>query len=43
MVGVIEKEITKTSMLVNYFTEDGLIKNTGINGYKYLIMVKVFP
>ena len=31
MVGVIEKEITKTSMLVNYFTEDGLIKNTGIS------------
>ncbi len=31
MVSVIEKEITKTSMLVNYFTEDGLIKNTGIS------------
>lgn len=30
-MGVIEKEITKTSMLVNYFTEDGLIKNTGIS------------
>ena len=30
-MGVIEKEITKTSMLVNYFTEDGLIKNIGIS------------
>ena len=26
-----EKGIAKTSMLVNYFTEDGLIKNTGIS------------
>lgn len=31
MVDTIEKGITKTSMLVNYFTEDGLIKNTGIS------------
>lgn len=31
MVDIMEKEITKTSMLVNYFTEDGLIKNTGIS------------
>jgi sensor histidine kinase regulating citrate/malate metabolism len=28
---IIENLITKTSMLVNYFTEDGLIKNTGVS------------
>lgn len=31
MMNAIENRITKTSMLVNYFTEDGLIKNTGIS------------